>query len=83
MRKLKPITWQYMTLYNNKKQKQKKLIHKIAAKHNDKDTESNVNFFFKPCWEFIHSSSIKMEHPLLFFLFSFLFFFKFFLQSTP
>lgn len=36
MRKLKPITWQYMTLYNKKK---KKLIHKIAAKHNDKDTE--------------------------------------------
>lgn len=35
MRKLKPITWQYMTLYNKKK----KLIHKIAAKHNDKDTE--------------------------------------------
>lgn len=38
MRKLKPITWQYMTLYNKKKKK-KKLIHKIAAKHNDKDTE--------------------------------------------
>lgn len=37
MRKLKPITWQYMTLYNKKKKK--KLIHKIAAKHNDKDTE--------------------------------------------
>lgn len=34
MRKLKPITWQYMTLYNKNK-----LIHKIAAKHNDKDTE--------------------------------------------